>query len=312
METGDSQTHARGDEEIDFCAVDDYERDGESLVENKDTASESEHGNGAIDAPADDSPEAIIRHENKVIALFRGFFIAFLIAATVVTVSLVYVYISQKEKETFLAEYHSLTDTLTSSLFLDLRLMFWMAHTMSKSITLATLMDNKPVTNFTIPSDIWDGITLESRWVAEHIVVSWIPFLYTDDERTAFEAHVRGNEAIEEEYENPVCHVCGGNPGMVIEDEAITIELGNSIFSCGDVFAAGAQGLIPAEFCFAVGERVAAICGCSEPPGSPSGGSNEIQPRDLQDGIFRFSESEEEVVLVDQEFGQAPYGMYIG
>jgi hypothetical protein len=298
------------DDEILFHKVAEHDEKTDEQVAERDL-SEPERGDGTCSS--DDSPEAMIRQDNKFISLFRGFLVAFLLAATVATVTLVYRYLSGKEKEKFLAEYHLISDSLASSMFLDMRLMFWMAHTISKSITLANLMHDSPVTNFTIPSDLWDGITLESRWIAEHLVVSWIPFLYSDEERVAFEAHARDTSLLEihGSPENPSCHVCGGHPNMRVGSGSSIIDLGNSKFTCEDVYTAGEQGLIPAEFCPFVQRRVKTNCDCMDSPDRWSyDNGTSIRERTVQDGLFRFLD-EDDVVAVDEEFGKAPYGRWL-
>jgi hypothetical protein len=121
----------------------------------------------------DDSPEAIVRQETQYITLFRVLVIAFLLSAAALTVTFVYLYMTKLQKDRFQDEYTALSRTVISSLYLDLRLNFWIAHTLTKAVTLAITVKGEPVTNFTLPTDLWNGLTEEARFVTDQFTVSW-------------------------------------------------------------------------------------------------------------------------------------------
>jgi hypothetical protein len=216
--------------------------------------------NSRHDAPSDqtsprrhnsqaaDSPEAIIKRDNKAVGLLRHAFALLLVVSAIATVVFVYRHMSRNEKAQFTSEYESLASTLVSSLFLDLRLNFWIAHTLSKSVTLAMLSKGESATNFTLPPRLWESVTQEARFVSEVLVVSWIPFLYSDEERLAFEENVRSSvdgSTSGNGTSYPACHVCEGNPDMVIENEMADVEVHGLSFKCGMVYWGGRNGGIP-------------------------------------------------------------------
>jgi class 3 adenylate cyclase len=200
---------------------------------------------------------------------------------------------------------------MISSLFLDIRLNFWIAHSLSQSVSLAMEMSNQPVTNFSIPPDLWDGVTREARWVAEHVTASWIPFLNTDADREEFEAFVRASSTEIEvsDQKNPVCHVCAGNPNMIVIDESVVVDPGGIKFTCGEVYHAGRIGGIPADVCPALQNFLKAGCPCKEVPTANQTdlSFNETGDWDIQRGLFRFARDDVNATPVHQEYGQAPY-----
>jgi hypothetical protein len=258
----------------------------------------------------DDSPEAIVRRETKFITLLRMLVILFLLLAAAATVTFVYLYMSQIQKDRFKTEYAALSSTLVSSLYIDLRLNFWMAHTLSKAVTLAVTMSGQPVTNFTLPTSLWKGLTEESRYAADQIAVSWIPFLYTDDDRMDFEAHARlyAESNPEESSDIPVCHICG-DPGLVVEDESVQVDLAGITFTCGLVYEAGLEGSIPAELCSSAQESLTELCRCKKATAENalSAADTNSSSWDVRDGVFRFSDGGQNASRVSQEFGHAPY-----
>jgi Adenylate and Guanylate cyclase catalytic domain len=261
---------------------------------------------------AADSPEEMIRNDNQAVGCLRSFFFVLLALAAAATVMFVYQYMSGKEKVQFESEYEALASTLLSSLFLDIRLNFWIAHTLSKSVTLAMLMKEEPVTNFTIPPRLWESVTQEARFVSEVLVVSWIPFLYTDDERAAFEEHVlssvdNGNYGNTTTY--PACHVCEGNPDLMIEDEMADVEIQGLQFKCGIVYWGGLNGGIPPVGCPVVQEAVARECSCIDRKTSSeeTSTSNATFDRTMKNGLSTIVGEGSDYTIVDQEYGAAPY-----
>jgi hypothetical protein len=263
----------------------------------------------------DDSPEAIVRRENKFITLLRMLVILFLLLAAAATVTFVYLYMSQIQKDRFKTEYAALSSTVISSLYIDLRLNFWMAHTLSKAITTAVTMSDQPVTNFTMPTSLWNGLTEEARFAADQIAVSWIPFLFTDEDRLDFETHARqyAESNAEESSDNPVCHVCG-DPGLVVEDESVQVEAAGVTFTCGIAYEGGLDGSVPEELCSSTQELVIELCHCKKATleNISSAPKTKSFSWDVRDGLFRFNDTGRNASRVSQEFGQAPYAPMYG
>jgi hypothetical protein len=139
--------------------------------ENKAARREKESSNSKNENHSD-APEEIVRRENQIITMFRIASILFLLFAAAATVTVVYMYMARSQMNRFNSEYTALASTVISSLFLDMRRNFWISHSVAQSVTLAMEKSNQSVTNFSIPHDIWDDVTEEARWVAEHLVVS--------------------------------------------------------------------------------------------------------------------------------------------
>jgi Adenylate and Guanylate cyclase catalytic domain len=254
----------------------------------------------------DDSPEVIVRRENQVIRLLRIVTGMFLLLAAAATVTFIYLYLSQNQMDRFRSEYNALASTLVSSLHLDLRLNFWTAHTISKAVSLAIAMGNQPVTNFTIPDNLWDGVTQVARWSGEGVVASWIPFLYTDQQRIDFEAHVRTIDA-GRKGEDP-CYICGG-PGLVVQDESASAEIASVSFTCGEAYRGGLNGAIPRDVCDSAQVALAEMCPCKPMSTYTAEVENGQTPTwSLSDGLYTFlGEDQQNITRVSREFGQAPY-----
>jgi Adenylate and Guanylate cyclase catalytic domain len=252
-----------------------------------------------------DSPMAIVKRESQVITLFRCLLIIVLLLAAAATVTSVYLYTSSSEKNKFKSEYEILSATLLSKLFLDLRANYWIAHTISRSITLSLTVAGKPQTNFTMPRPVWEGVTEEARWIAGSPVISWIPFLFNDEERKTFEAHVleeNGNgDAGAGTY--PICHMCGGNPDLIVEDESAAILNGGMSVTCGEAYYATRNGALPESYCPLVTSAAEPFCPCVK-RNSDEDTAVANTTRTYGQGLYRLSASGE---AVDQEFGHAPY-----
>jgi hypothetical protein len=271
-------------------------------------------GTGAIHpSEQDDSPEAIVRRENQVIRLLRVLTALFLLLAAAATVTFIYLYMSRNQKERFQSEYAALSSTLIASLHLDLRYNFWMAHTVSMAVSLAMAMgDSQSVTNFTMPNTLWSGVTQEARWAGDNIIVSWIPFLYTDDERMKFEKHLREiNAEGEETTKNPPCYVCG-DPSLVVEDESATAELAGLTFSCGDAYSSGLHGGIAEDLCPSAQLALAPVCPCKRSTEDANRTVADEAAKNITwspaDGLYTYPvESADGTDPIRESFGRAPY-----
>jgi Adenylate and Guanylate cyclase catalytic domain len=291
--------------------------DGDEVVMVFSPATNEQHQHNEANNPAhqssneqSDAPEAIIRRENQVIRLLRVLTALFLLLAAAATVTFIYLYLSRNQMDRFQSEYTALSSTLASSLFLDMRLNFWIARTLSKTVSLAMVMSNQPVTNFTIPASLWDGVTEEARWVGDHIVVSWIPFLYTDEERLAFEEHVRsfsGDEQPVNSTDKSPCYICG-DPTSVVQDPSTPVELTGLTFTCGDVYESGIDGAIPPDLCQTAKEVLEPICPCvnasQNENQTQNGALNNGAHWNPNDGLYTYGDG---VYPIHQDFGQAPY-----
>jgi Adenylate and Guanylate cyclase catalytic domain len=282
-----------------------YKGDGSDSDDVSSRHTEDHKPEGESSKQEEDSPEAIVKRETMVITLFRCLLIAVLVLAAVATVTSVYLYTSNSEKNKFKSEYEILAATLLSRLFLDMRGNYWIAHTISRSVSLSMAMADKPPTNFTMPRPVWEGVTEEARWISNGVSVSWIPFLFNDEERATFEAHVletNGNgDAGAGTY--GVCHICDGNPDLIVEDESTAVKHGGMSFTCGDAYYAARNGGFPDPYCPLVAAAVEPVCPCVERAVQDEEGASN-RTRTFGEGLYRFSPDGD---AVDQEYGQAPY-----
>jgi hypothetical protein len=270
----------------------------------------------ARQAPSNaDSPEAIVHSDNQVIRLVRSLVVLFLLLAASATVTFVYRFSLKKEEKTFGSEYEAISLTVVNSLFLALRLNFWIARTIASSVGLAIEVADLPVTNLTISDPRWEEITQESRFMGSAQLASWIPFLYSDDERLMFEAHVR-ESTISETDRHPDCYFCGGNPSLIFENKDEEVEIsGVGFFTCRVVYNSGRTGVIPKDSCSLVQTIVEPVCRCIEPKDIDEAarfwylndtvtGTNSTG-WSAEKGLFRFDENH--TIMVPQEFDSAPY-----
>jgi hypothetical protein len=230
---------------------------------------------------------------------------------------------TQNEKDTFLSEYDGVASSLVSSLFLDLRLNFWMARLLASTITLTMEATGQPATNLTISAPRWDAITQEARIVGSASIVSWIPFLYNDAERQAFEDRVRQTELHEEALVHPPCYLCDGDPNQVFQNTDDEVEvLGFGTFTCEQMYYGAKSGAIPPETCPVLRTYTDPICNCiqtldaessidvsetSTVNQTSSSQIDNIVPWSVDQGLFRLVKNEGGVVAISQELESAPY-----
>jgi Adenylate and Guanylate cyclase catalytic domain len=292
-----------------FLYKGDDSRSGNSEASADDTTNkyEERHPDHETSKQSQDSPEEIVRRETQFISLFRCLLILALLLAAAVAITFVYLFTSKSEQEKFRAGYDALSATLLSSLFMDMRLNFMIAHTISRSLSLSIAMAEKPVTNFTMPRPLWEGVTEEARWIADDIAVSWIPFLFSDEERATFEAHVvaKYGNASSETGAYAQCDVCNSDADLIVSDESVSVAFGGMEFTCGEAYHAGRTGRFPETHCPIVTEAIKNGCTCEKRSDSSSeSASGKAFGRSYDEGIYRFSD---DGTTVDQEFGQAPY-----
>jgi hypothetical protein len=134
------------------------------------------------------------------------------------TITFVYIYTHNSESDTFASEYDAVASTLAKSLLLDIQLNFWLARTLASTVTLALETTGRSETNMTISAPRWVAITQQAFFVAEVGMASWIPFLYSDDDRRSFEEYVHEVDAGEDRVVNPPCYLCGDNQNFVFEN----------------------------------------------------------------------------------------------
>jgi hypothetical protein len=254
---------------------------------------------------------------NQAITLVRVLILVVLLMAAGATVTFVYIYTSNSKKDTFSSEYNAIASPLVTSLFVDLRLSLWMAHSLASTVTLAIETTGMPVTNLTIPGPRWEALTQAVRFVGDATVAAWIPFLHTDDERRTFEAHVRHstfNETV-----HPDCIFCGGVPNLVFENLNDEVDItGVGVYTCNEVYHGGRAGVVPENSCPVLRQFVDRVCRCIEPPNAVAAdaaltaeasyvSADEILPWTIEKGIFQFLDDEAQTVAVSREFESAPY-----
>jgi hypothetical protein len=184
-----------------------------------------------------------------------------------------------------------------------------MARTLASTVTLALETTGQPVTNMTIFTQRWKAITQQAFFVTDVATVSWIPFVYTDNERKIFEAYVRDTIPKEDTFVNPPCHLCG-DPDIVFENRDDQVDVtGVGVYKCGELYDGGAVGGIPENACSLIVEMTEHVCHCVERSLNQtlSASSSEFVPWNIDKGLFQFVDLDKSPVAVSREYGRAPY-----
>jgi hypothetical protein len=202
----------------------------EASVSGKNTDDSESTGN-------QDSPQALVRQENRVVKILRNVIFVALSFAAVGTVSLVYIFARSSERETFSNEYEAISRFVIDALVDDLGRFVWAGQTVSSAVTMAMTAYNVTPRNLAIPRVQWNELTAGLRAATGSKFLSWSPFIRNDIERGEFESFV--SELEEKGYfkgggEHPVCFVCGSaDLGVVVpEDEFVSATQGNTWLSC--------------------------------------------------------------------------------
>jgi hypothetical protein len=262
----------------------------------------------------DDSPEAIVRVENRVITWVRCLVLVVLVLAASATVTFVYVYTHNSEIDTFISEYEAVASTMTKSLLLDLQLSFWLARTLASTVTLAMEATGQPATNMTISPHRWEAITQHALYGTYVEIASWIPFLYTDNDRQSFEEYARENVSRHDGSENPPCYLCGGDPNLAFENVDDLVDVpGIGFYSCGQLDEGARKNRdVPENACPVLMDIVQPVCRCSTQSTISSVDMSEVVPWTIDQGLFRLLESDDASVPVSREHGTSPYApMYV-
>lgn len=250
--------------------------------------------------PDGDSPEQIIKRENRVIFLIRIVVVLVLISAAVSTAAIVYTVTSQAEQSSFETEFDAVASKIVDSLVADTALKFWMARTLANSISLALELTGLPISQLSIPQSKWERATQEIKFVARSHLVSWSPFLFSDEDRQSFEEYTRTKEFLVG-AEKP-CFVCNGDPNQIFNNPETFFDIpGFGTYTCETIETAGRRGIIPTENCELNMVITAPYCVCQEIPEGVQVTTNIL---DMPESVFRI---EDGVGPVAEDSGQDLY-----
>lgn len=277
------------------------EEDHCSMLSESTTVSSHGHKAGQrYDNDESDTPEKLVRRENRAIRISRIGAILILVVATVTTSLLIHGFMSKSEEEAFNSNFKMVSGKIVESMKADATLKFWMARSLANTVTLALDKGASTATNLTLPPTIWERITQEARFTGNGNLVAWSPLLLTESARQDFEAFSATQEFTI--GANPVCFVCGAelrgysNPGDMVE---LT---GFGSYPCSQIENSGRLGIIPEENCEAISLASSASCRCADLPNDSVVVDNKmVVPAE----IFQVDENSGNVVTVPSESG--PY-----
>jgi Adenylate and Guanylate cyclase catalytic domain len=259
-----------------------------------------------------DSPEVLVRREDLAIRVLRILLLLGILLVAGATVSFGYIFTSKSEHIAFATEYEAVAPTIVSAAMMDMRSKLSVARSLAATVTLAIENTGQPVSNLTISSDSWSSLTIESRF-RSNSGATWLPFLYTDEERRDYEAYTRRSiTASNSEASNPPCYFCNGNMNQAFENANDEVELpGVGTYACWELMYAGTHGIIAKDLCPLLQSKVSETCVCIEAPGgaeSPSEAeARAIPERKPDQGIFGLFDDDGMTQTQDQQFDSGPY-----
>jgi Adenylate and Guanylate cyclase catalytic domain len=252
-----------------------------------------------------DSPDVLVRSEDLAIRVLRILLIWVILMVAGATVSFVYIFTSRIENNAFAAEYEAVASTIVSAAMEDMRSKLSVARSLAATVTLAIENTGQPVSNLTISRNGWDSLTIESRY-RSNSGATWLPFLFTDEERRAYEAH--SNQSSSEDH--PPCYFCGEDEPFENKDDQVELP-GVGKFACWEIMFGGKNGLVAKDLCPLLQAKVAETCRCMETlavAGSQSeGATDEVPDRKPDQGIYELLDDDGTTRASDQQFDSGPY-----
>jgi hypothetical protein len=157
-----------------------------------------------------DSPQALVKRENRVVRVLRSVLMVALFVAAVGTAASVFFFARHAEQKTFRLEYEAISKFVLDSLMEDLGRFMWAGQAVSSTLTIAMTAYNVSATKLAISRSQWGELTGGLRAATGSPFLTWSPFLRNDVERAEFEAFVADLESSGyfSEGQHPKCYVC--------------------------------------------------------------------------------------------------------
>ena len=193
--------HKEGDESPKLLA-----EDGTQSFNSKDShpsapPSQEEHA---------DSPQEIIRKENRAVSAIRKFLMTMLLLAAFGVAAVVFRYDRSVEKDRMHTEYSAIAAFLRDALLDDVVDYFAAGQAAANVITLLLLSYNATPTDLVVPRNEWGKLTQGFQGDIDAAIVAWSPLLASDEERSRFEAMLTNlvAQGYFSEGANSPCFVC--------------------------------------------------------------------------------------------------------
>lgn len=247
-----------------------------------------------------DAPQFLVRESNRAIAVIRVVVAVLLASTAIASAAFMYAFARRKEIQSFEDDFSSAASRLAENFIGLTSLRFSMTTTLTSAITAAMeLQEGVQPSNFSFPSgrmqDLSSGLTLTGK--AQ--IAAWAPILRTDDERLAFEDHVKRQG---ESTDLQKCFLCGNSTRSYENYDDYGTIPGIGTYTCKEIEQAGLDGVIEPQFCGLVANVASANCNCVDKPIE----IDALEKIEYPEKIF-FYDDNGLGPRIDQAFGRPPY-----
>jgi hypothetical protein len=264
----------------------------------------SDSGDSPLTSVArDDTPEALVRRENRAIQCVKLFAILVLLGAALTTAGMIFQYTQGSEKSSFHNDFALISEAITESLLQDAGNVFSSVQAVATTMMILMEAYNQSQLGFTVPLPRYKALTAELAKTS--YFVTFNPILRSDEERRQFEAMVidREEEGFFDTLFHSPCYVCGGDEGMSPSTPMTMVSFPGAVqVSCGGLDYAGRNGLLEEAGCPYISSRVAAECSCS----LSDAYEHARDTRSPSAGIFRLA-NDTNLTLQDEPWNGGPY-----
>jgi class 3 adenylate cyclase len=259
--------------------------------------------NTAAESGRDDSPEALVRHETKVIRYLRNFAVLILVSASLIMAGSIFAFIRRAQQDNLEAEFAFIAESIAGGLLEDSARYVNFGEAMVAALETTMTVTEQDHTTFSIPSHLYSNMARPAILGTRSRYLSWNPLLRSDAERHTFEAMVtkKEEEGFFDGFDKPRCYMCGSEDAKPTSPD-VQVETGAGIVTCGNLDLSGRLGLIPMEVCQAVVADYYEICGCARSNAS----TNPRSKRKPSAGLFRDGNSSS-YATVDEPWNGGPY-----
>eukprot|EP00934_Nitzschia_sp_Nitz4_P002739 Nitzschia sp. Nitz4//scaffold111_size72815//56756//60609//NITZ4_005798-RA/size72815-snap-gene-0.111-mRNA-1//-1//CDS//3329533204//2729//frame0 len=287
-------------ERISLDLSSEYLADSQLSKQQGDFSSASKSSNDGSRSNDQHSPESLVRQENKQVRVIRAMVVLVLLIASILTSYFVYHVTRDSQEASFEDAFIIIASKLTTVMVSDLSLKFWMANSLSETVSTMLELSDERVSSFMMDQGQWEKLTKGARVRANANMVSWNPLLNTDKERQEFEDLAGGQQLLI--GTEPECLLCGMEDRGFSNPEDFVDLTGFGIYTCGALENGGRRGVFPLLVCALAVQTVQEVCHCVDLPAGSNVVENNIEsPQEL----FMVNETSQEVVAVP--YSQPPY-----
>jgi hypothetical protein len=250
----------------------------------------------------DDTPEALVRRENRAIQCVKLFAILVLLGAALTTAGMIFQYTQGSEENSFHNDFALISEAITQSLLQDTGHFFSSVQSIAGVMTVLMEAYNTTQLDFTFPLPRYKMLTAEISKTS--FFATFSPLIRSDEERRHFEAMVSAKEKegfFDTLFYAP-CFVCG-EEGMSPSTPDVIISFPGAVqVPCGGLEYAGRNGLLEEVSCPYLTSRVVEACSCQ--PSDMEGENRDT--RTPSAGIFRLVGGKN-LTIEDESWNGGPY-----